>query len=86
MKRDARSSYLSSYPKLKKWMNTCVCCGAIGYKPEMPAVLTTKYGGEEVETLSAQNIRRLYSPLKVNEAGLCENCERLLTKGKNSGF
>ena len=67
-------------------MNTCVCCGAIGYKPEMPAVLTTKYGGEEVETLSAQNIRRLYSPLKVNEAGLCENCERLLTKGKNGGF
>ena len=80
MKRDERSSYLSSYPTLKKWINTCVCCSATGYNPEMPEVLTTKAAGEEIETLGAQNLRRLYPPLKVNAAGICENCERLLMK------
>jgi len=80
MKRNDGSSYLSSYPELKKWMNTCVCCGATGYNPEMPDILTAKAVGEEIETLGAQNLRRLYPPLKVNAAGICENCERLLMK------
>ena len=80
MKRDERSSYLSSNPDLKKWINSCVCCGATGYKPELPEVLTARLAGEEIETLAAQNLRRLYSPLKVNEAGFCENCERIHVK------
>ena len=80
MKLDERSSYLSSYPTLKKWINTCVCYGSTGYNTEMPAVLASKAAGEEIETLGAQNIRRLYSPLKVNVAGLCKNCESLLMK------
>lgn len=80
MKRNEGASYLSSYPKLQKWMNTCVCCGAVGYKPETPAALTTRFAGEEFETRGAQNLRRFYRPLKVNEDGLCETCERLLSK------
>ena len=80
MKWDERSSYLSTYPTLKKWIKVCVCCGAAGYNPEIPAVLATKAAGEEIETLGAQNLRWLYPPLKVNAAGICENCERLLMK------
>ena len=78
MKRDERPSYLSSYPTLKKWISTCVCCGSTGYNPEMPAVLSTKAAGEEIETLGAQNICRLYSPLKVNAAGFAKTAKDCL--------
>ena len=72
--------YMSSYPELKKWINTCVCCGATGYKPEMPDKLTSRFGGEEITTCGAQNIRRFYPPLELNDNGLCAVCERLLAK------
>ncbi len=80
MKRNEGAAYLASYPKLQKWINTCVCCGTVGYNPDLPDTLMTKLAGKEIETLGAQNLRRLYPPLKVNKAGLCETCERLLSK------
>ena len=79
MKQNEGDLYLQSYPKLKKWMRTCVCCGAYGYAPEMPDELTKKIGGEEWVTLAGDNIRKHFFPLKVNESGLCETCERLLS-------
>ncbi len=82
MKHAEREAYLSSYPKLQKWLNTCVCCGAVGYKPEMPPALTTRLARGETETRGAQNLRRFYSPLKVNEQGLCETCEKRFAKKK----
>lgn len=80
MKQKGSETYLARYPELKRWMNTCACCGATGYRPDMPEALTTRAGREEIETRGAQNIRRLYPPLRVNGAGLCENCERLLAR------
>ncbi len=29
-------NYLKQYPKMTKWMNTCICCGTMGYNPDMP--------------------------------------------------
>ncbi len=68
--------YLKKYPKLKKWMNTCVCCGNTGYDPDMPEDLTRNCGQGEFVTAAAPNIRRYFKPLRVNEAGMCETCEK----------
>jgi hypothetical protein len=59
-------SYLQMYPKLRKWINQCVACNAIGYKPTMPEDI---YPG-----IAAQNIRHLFSELALNDDGLCSIC------------
>ena len=33
-------NYLKQYPKMTKWMNTCICCGTMGYNPDMPEKIT----------------------------------------------
>lgn len=68
--------YLKAYPKLKKWINICICCGSIGYNPDMPEKLTRNLGQGEFATVSAQTIRKYFNPLKVNELGICEVCEK----------
>ena len=60
--------YLKKYPKLKKWMNTCVCCGSTGYDPDMPEELTRNCGQGEFITMAAQNIRK--------------SCEKLFGNGE----
>jgi len=70
--------YLKQYPKLNKWMNTCICCGGVGYKPELPDVLTTNGLQEEIETAGARNIRRFFQPLPVNDLGICEDCQKIM--------
>jgi hypothetical protein len=58
--------YLRDFPRSRKWINQCVACQRLGYKPEMP---------EQIEPgLLAQNLRRYFPPMAVNEAGLCEQC------------
>lgn len=37
-------NYLKQYPKMTKWMNTCSCCGTIGYNPDMPEKITSRDG------------------------------------------
>lgn len=76
MKYDGED-YLKQYPKLRKWMNTCVCCGRIGHKPELPKALTSSGSGGEFITAAAGNLRAYFSPLEVNEYGLCEICSGL---------
>ncbi len=62
--------YLRQYPKLKKWMNICICCGSIGYNPELPEKLTRNCGQGEFDTVAAQHIRKYFNPLKVDELGM----------------
>ncbi|MCI9486342.1 MAG: hypothetical protein HFI64_05045 [Lachnospiraceae bacterium] len=57
-------------------MNTCVCCGSTGYDPDMPEELTRNFGQGEFITMAAQNIRKYFAPLRVNEVGICETCQR----------
>lgn len=33
--------YIKAFPKLKKWINECVCCHEKGYNPSMPEKITT---------------------------------------------
>jgi len=70
--------YLNKYPKLNKWINRCVCCGGIGYSSKLPTVITTKLGKEECDTVAAQNIRRYFQPMDVNEMGVCETCQKFM--------
>lgn len=63
--------YIRMYPRLMKWINTCSGCGAIGHKPELPEQITRK-GGQW--TVCAQNLRRFFKELVVNDVGLCGIC------------
>ena len=68
------NDYIQQYPKLKKWINTCICCGQSGYKPDLPETLINKWGNK---TMGAYNIRKYFRSLKVNEVGICEECQRV---------
>lgn len=58
--------YLEMYPYLRrKWMNQCVACQIIGYKPELPL--------EEWLNLS-----KYFNSLSLNHIGLCEVCDRFI--------
>lgn len=60
--------YLKSYPDLRKWINECVVCHIRGYKPEMPEHIGSK------DSIAADNIRKYFKPLEVNDMGICLQC------------
>ena len=67
-KRGDKDLYLQQYPGAWKWLNQCVICDTIGYKPEMPEKITPGF--------LAHNIRLLFTPLAVNTIGVCEDCAK----------
>ena len=69
-------NYLKRYPKMSKWMNTCICCGSMGYDPDMPDVITSRDGNGEYRTVFSRNIKKYFSPLKLDDMGMCEICRR----------
>ena len=62
--------YLKEYPEANKWLNQCIICQSVGYKPEMPEKITPGY--------LAENIRRFFPELTVNDINVCEQCEQNL--------
>lgn len=69
--------YINSFPKLKKWINECLCCHEKGYNPAMPEKITIVEGSLEV-----YNIKRYFKPLELNQDGLCPQCEKVLKNRK----
>lgn len=67
--------YINSFPKLKKWINECVCCHEKGYNPSMPKKITTTDGSLEVYF-----IKKYFKPLPLNQDCLCEQCARFFSK------
>jgi hypothetical protein len=65
-KRRDKDRYLKQYSESKKWLNQCIICNSIGYKPELPEKI---YPG-----LLAQNIRKYFQPLPINDLNICETC------------
>ena len=63
-----REYYIKQLPETKKWLNECILCHSVGYKPELPDKI---FPG-----LMAENILSLFSPLAVNEMNLCDDCEK----------
>ena len=69
-------SYLEQYPQLNKWINRCICCGSIGYKPNLPESLTANSSRGEYKTAGATNLRKYFQPFTVNELSICEICQK----------
>ena len=67
-----REAYVKQYPSIKNWLNKCLICVALGYKPELPIRIQAGY--------IAENIRRLFSPLQVDELHICRDCARYWNK------
>lgn len=59
-------AYLKKYPRLQKWIKQCVNCQERGYDPAMPDLV-----GPGVGT----SLKRWFSPLSLNEHGVCNKCE-----------
>ena len=71
MKQIDIRAYLQEYPRLKKWINECPACHAMGYKPEMPEHI----GGEL--SWAGTVIRKALKPMDVDDAGFCLICSKL---------
>jgi len=65
-----RDTYAKSYPNTRKWLNVCIICQTEGYEPELPEKI---HPGE-----LAQNIRKYWSELEVNDLGICNQCSQHL--------
>lgn len=78
MKKDKGESYLTSFPKLNKWINECVSCHRKGYKPDLPETISTVEGALDVYYL-----KKYFKPLKLNENGLCEVCQKITCFNEN---
>jgi hypothetical protein len=63
-KNREKEQYIKMYPEARKWLNECVICNSMGFKPEMPVDI---YPGR-----LAQNIRKLYPELNVNDISICD--------------
>ena len=71
-KNKEKEQYIKMYPEARKWLNECIICHSIGYKPEMPEDI---YPGR-----LAQNIRKLYPVQNVNDISICDECARQWNK------
>ena len=70
MKARQRDDFLKQYPELQRWINTCVGCSRIGYRPEMRDEFF--HAG-----IGAAQIRRFFEELFVTEQGLCSDCANM---------
>lgn len=66
--RKDNENYIRKYPEMRKWIIECVVCQSIGYKSNLPENI---YPG-----VLAQNIRKIYNELEVNEINICNDCEK----------
>ncbi len=66
--------YIAAIPKLKKWINECICCRRKGYDPKMPDHISTEH------SIAVMFIKEYFEPLYVNEQQLCEVCEKVMNK------
>jgi hypothetical protein len=71
-RRSDADLYLKQYPDLNRWLNQCPSCGARGYKPELPDNIYPHFN------VAADNLRKFFRPLAINELGLCEQCARAI--------
>jgi hypothetical protein len=63
------------HPRSEKWLQQCIICQTIGYKPDMPKTIGIG--------LLAENIRKLYIELELNISYMCNECSRNFDKTNN---
>jgi len=69
----AREEFLAERAKARRWVNVCLLCGRQGYKPDLPDQIDDKG--------SAAELRRLFTPLAVDENRICEKCMSKVNRG-----
>lgn len=74
-KRDKGEEYINAFPKFKKWINECIVCHSKGYNPDMPEQITLVEG-----SLGAHYIKKYFSPLPLDQDGLCKQCSAIFAK------
>jgi len=63
-RRTGVDDYLTLYPDIaERWLNRCLACGRVGFKPEMPD-----------EARGAHFLKREVEPLSLDVRGLCDVC------------
>ena len=67
--------YLAQYPRFEKWINHCVTCGAVGYKPELAEKFETAGQGKH-------QLMSMFSMLALDEDHRCEVCSSALMSNK----
>ena len=76
-KREQQDRYAAD-PQYRRWLNQCVACGRIGFKPELPERTTARLrlGSDfaDFKTGIGQTIRAAFEELAVDDCGLCEVC------------
>jgi hypothetical protein len=64
------ADYLAMFPEVEeRWINRCIACGRIGYKPGMPD-----------KAKGARTVKHDLQPLALDEVGFCEVCAAAGTK------
>jgi hypothetical protein len=71
MKKREIELYVRQYPEIKRWLNQCVICQTIEYKPSLPVKID--------EGFLAEHIREYFDVLEVNEINICTECNRHLS-------
>ncbi len=71
MQERDRDSYLRLHGEAARpWLNRCVTCGHVGYKPEMPESLGV--------SVLPRYLRRYYAPQPLDDRGMCQQCAAAL--------
>ena len=62
-------------PESKKYINTCVICGATGYSPSIDCV---GFDEDPIRQIVRKELKRTYPMLSLDDYGRCLDCaERL---------
>jgi hypothetical protein len=75
IRKEDAEGYIAQYPQTKKWLNQCIICQTVGYKPEMPQKIGIG--------IFAETIRSYFNELELNEMGICKECSQFINN-KNS--
>jgi len=70
--------YLRRFPGIAKWLQTCVGCGARGYRPDLPENIYPH------RSAGAKNLRRMFQPLALNKLGFCEQCQPHISQSEEN--
>ena len=85
MTKRGRSQYIEGWnPSAKRFINVCALCGARGYSPSIDEdgfVYNDEGRIADFEHRAIrEELRRVLSPLSLDDDGLCEDCARIIKK------
>ena len=80
-----KSLYIEKWnPSAKRFINTCVICGAQGYNPSIDDIGFIYDNAQKVSDLEHRAIRaelkRVLKPLSLDSFGRCSDCTRIMKK------